>query len=168
MQWYFNKTEIGSLLFSKYAFFVVVVNVYLVQRKKKHYNFSEFIVIEIVFLCLVAWRNNHWVSRLCSPARYTVQGHICCFKASFLQMVVQECMHTVLMKEYLRWLHRLADLLSFWLLGADSLHIFLLKGIVSCHTSTKLQLWFKTLSRLAVMDYMTYSSREGQLVLLCA
>lgn len=40
-------------------FFVVVVNVYLVQRKKKHYNFSEFIVIEIVFLCLVAWRNSH-------------------------------------------------------------------------------------------------------------
>lgn len=76
-------------------------------------------------------------------------------------MVIQECMHTVLMEEYLRWLHRLADLLlSLWLLRTESC-IFLLKGIVSCHASTKLQLCFKLLSRFSIVDYMTYSSRGG-------
>lgn len=34
-----------------------------------------------------------------SPVCYTVQGHIYCFKVSFLQMVIGESKHTVLMKQ---------------------------------------------------------------------
>lgn len=54
-------TKLKSVLyFSKNMLVVaVVVNVYQVQRKMKHCNFSEFFVIEIVFLCLGAWRNTH-------------------------------------------------------------------------------------------------------------
>lgn len=98
-------TKLKSVLhFSQNTLLVVavVVNVYQVQRKKKHYNFSELVIIEIVFFALlhggIATECLICVSAACN----TVQGHICCFKASFLQMVIQECIHTVLMEEYLR------------------------------------------------------------------
>lgn len=77
------------LYFSQKMLFVVdVVNMYQIQRKKKHYNFSEFFIIEIVCFALL----NGGIGTEClacvSPAHYTVQGHIWCCKASFLQMVI--------------------------------------------------------------------------------
>lgn len=96
VQWYFNKTEIGSLIFSKHVSFLTCAG----YRGKKQYHFFRD-YFHLNSFSLPCWRgkNSHQASHCVSPICYTVQGHIYCFKVSFLQIVTWECRHTVLMKQ---------------------------------------------------------------------